>query len=155
MRRLLPAIVTVGLALGPAVPAFAANHLPSGVNKISVTLTFPLKTVSGSQNTVRRTLTKAATVAEVVSATNALPTAAVRGVCPMLVVLGPELTVVFRNSSGTELAAAQVQVVQGSRGESGSSRCFPIRLISSGKDTNLLGNSWVRLIGRLIGKSIS
>ena len=155
MRRLLPAIVTIALVLGPAAPAFAANHLPSGVKKISVTLTFPLKTVSGSENTVRRTLTKAATVAEVVSATNALPTAAVRGVCPMLEVLGPELTVVFRNSSGTALATAQVQVVQGSRGESGSTRCFPIRLISSGKDTDLLGNGWVRLIGRLIGKSIS
>ena len=158
MRRLLAAIVTCGLlsvALAAAAPALAAGRLPGGIARISVTISSPLKTGSGSRKPVHVTLSRAATVAMVVKATNALRVARVHGACPMFMRVGPELSVVFRNSKGTELAAAWVAVTQGSRGDSGSSFCFPIRLVSSGRTTDLLGNGWVRMIGRLAGTAIS
>ncbi|MGH2860828.1 MAG: hypothetical protein ACRDLT_04880 [Solirubrobacteraceae bacterium] len=138
-----------------AAPALASNRLPRGVKRISVRLTYPLKTVSGSRKPVQRTLTRAATLREAISATNALPRAKRRGVCPMFVILGPQLTVVFRNAGGTSVAEAQVQVTTGSRGSSGSSACFPIHFSSEGRDASLLGNGWVRMMGRLIGANIS
>jgi hypothetical protein len=155
MRRLLPAIVISGVLLIFAAPALAGNRLPSGITKVNVTISFPLRTVSGYRKAVHVTLTRSSTVAKVVNATAALPVAKARGVCPMIMRLGPELTVVFRNASGTEVAAAEVAVVQGSKGQSGSSACFPIRLTSSGKTANLLGNSWVRMMGKLAGTAIS
>ena len=159
MRRLLAAIVTSALilVLALAVPALAAsaNRVPKGVTRISATVIYPIKTGPGAHATVRRTLTGAATVAEVVKATNALPIAHVVGACPMLMVLGPRLTVVYRNSKGTELAQAEVQVTSGNRGDSGSSVCSPIRFLSGSHSASLIGNSWVRMMGKLIGADIS
>ena len=154
MRRLLPAIVTVGLLLGPAAPAFAANRVPKGVIKVSVALTFVLK-LPTNQKPVYRTFARIRTVAEIIHATDALRPVRSRGVCPMIIALGPQLRVTFRNASGAAIAWAQVQVRQGNRGSSGSSPCFPIRYSSAGTNSALLGNSWVRLMGRLIGTAIS
>lgn len=159
MRRLLAAFVTVGLALclslGLAAPALAGGRLPAGITSVGVTLSFPLKSGTGSHRPVHRTFTRAATVSEIVGATDTLRTAPGHVVCPMFVRVGPVLAVVFRNRAGRAVAQAQVQVVQGSRGQSGSSPCFPIRLVGSGREANLLGNSWVRMMGRLIGVRIS
>ena len=140
--------------LGLAAPAFAANRVPRGVTRVSVTLTFAPQT-SGSHKPEQRTYTKAKTVDNVVNATDALALAKIRGVCPMIMRLGPDLTVVFKNSSGTELASETVQVVDGTKGDSGSSACFPIRFSSAGKGESLLGNSFVRMMGRLLGTAIS
>jgi hypothetical protein len=157
MRRLLAAVVTACLVAGLAVPALALadKRLPSGITRVYLTISFPLQTVSGSHKPVHKTLTKAASVAEAVDATDALPVAKVRGMCPMIMRVGPELTVVFKNAHGTQVAAAEVQVTQGSKGDSGSSACFPIRFTSSGRISDLLGNSWVRTMGKLAGTSIS
>jgi hypothetical protein len=73
----------------------------------------------------------------------------------MIMRLGPDLTVVFRNSSGTALAEVSVQVADGTKGDSGSSACFPIRFISGGKSQSLVGNSFVRMMGRMLGTAIS
>jgi hypothetical protein len=153
LRSVLPAIVSLGLLLGLGAPALALStrRVPSTAARIGVTLTFPL----GSRGPEHRNLTKAATVVEVVRATNALRTAQTRGVCPMIMRLGPVLTVVFRNARGSQLAEAEVQVVQGTHGNSGSSRCFPIRFTRGRQDAALVGNGWVRLIGHLIGTAIS
>jgi hypothetical protein len=104
---------------------------------------------------MHRAVTRAATVAAVVRATDALSAPRIVGACPMIMVLGPELTVVYRNSRGTALAQAQVQVRAGSRGDSGSSVCFPIHFTSAGRSQSLVGNSFVRMIGRLLGANIS
>jgi hypothetical protein len=154
MRRLLAPIVCVGLMLTFAAPAFASNRVPSGVTRVSVMLTFT-PTSSGTRGPERRTFTKAASVAQVVNATNALATAKIHGACPMIMRLGPELTVTFRNSNGTELAEETVQVVGGTKGDSGSSACFPIRFTSAGKGQSLLGNGFVRMMGRMLGTAIS
>ncbi|HWD69241.1 MAG TPA: hypothetical protein VG293_03540 [Solirubrobacteraceae bacterium] len=160
MRRLLAAIVTsvllpTAVAWAAAAPASAASRLPRAVAKVSIAISFPLKTVSGYHKPVHRTLTRASTVAEIVSATDALPVAKLRGMCPMIMRIGPELTVVFRNASGTQVATAEVAVTQGSKGDSGSSACFPIRFTSSGQTSDLLGNGWVRMMGRLTRTAIS
>lgn len=160
MRRLLPLLVTAGLSAALAAPALAghartAHHLPSGITKLDVSISFPLRSGSGRHRPVRLTLTKPATVARVVGAIDALPLAKIRGMCPMIMRIGPVLTVVFRSASGAQLAVASVDVAQGSRGDSGSSACFPIRLFSAGRTTDLLGNGWVRLMGRLSGTAIS
>jgi hypothetical protein len=143
----------LGLLLGLGAPALALStkRVPSAVTRISVALTFPLK----SRGPEHRTLTKASTVAEVARATDALQTAEIGGVCPMIVRLGPVLTAVYRNSRGTAVARAEVQVVQGTRGESGSSPCFPIRFTRGTENTALVGNGWVRMMGHLIGTAIS
>jgi hypothetical protein len=146
-------MLSLVVVLGLAAPAFAANRVPSGVTRVSVTLTF--EPTSGTRAPEHRTYTKAKTVAGIVNATDALPGAKIHGVCPMIMRLGPDLTVVFRNSSGTELAEATVQVVNGTKGDSGSSSCFPIRFTSAGKGQSLLGNSFVRMMGRLLGTPIS
>lgn len=132
----------------------ASNRVPKGVTKISVTITFPLK-APATHKPVRRTLTKPATVAQVVSATDGLQAATNPGVCPMLMRLGPELTVIFRNGKGAMLAEATAQVTPGNRGNDGSSPCFPIRYTSASKGAALLGNRWIRMMGRLVGTSIS
>ena len=159
MRRLLAAIVTLGalVALAVQAPALAAsaNRVPKGVTRISATVTYPLKTGPGSHKPVHRTLTRVASVAQVVKATDALPVAHVVGACPMLMVLGPELTVIYTNSKGATLAQVRVQVVAGNRGDSGSTVCSPIRFVSGRRSASLLGNSWVRMIGKLIGADIS
>jgi hypothetical protein len=157
MRRLLAAIVTIGVLAWLAVPAtaLASDRVPRGVTRISATLTFPLATPSGGHRTVHRTLTRAATVAEVVSATDALPVTHRHIMCPMIVRLGPVLTVIFRNARGSAVAEAQVQVVQGAHGDSGASPCFPIRFTRGRTDAALVGNGWVRMMGRLIGTAIS
>lgn len=137
-----------------AAPALAAARVPGGVTRVSVTLTFAPSS-SGTRSPEHRTFTKASSVAQVVNATDALQTAKLRGMCPMIMRLGPELTVIFRNSSGTALAEETVQVVDGTKGDSASSACFPIRFTSAGKGQSLLGNSFVRMMGRLLGTAIS
>jgi hypothetical protein len=140
----------------PAVasPAFAAGRVPSGVTRVSVTLS-AAPTTSGARGAKHRTFTKAASVARIVKASDALATAKIRGMCPMIMRLGPDLTVVFRNSNGTAVAEETVQVVDGSKGDSGSSACFPIRFISAGKSQSLIGNGFVRMVGRMLGTAIS
>ena len=92
----------------------------------------------------------------VIRAVNGLQPAKQRIVCPMVMILGPVLTVVFRaGPAGPALAQAQVQVRTGTQGDSGSSSCFPIRFSAHGVQTPLIGNSFVRLMGGLIGTPIS
>lgn len=161
MRRLLPAIVTASLLLGLAAlapaSALASGRVPRGVTRISVTLASPPKTPTkiGTGKSVHRTLRRRAIVREVVLATDALQTPRMVGACPMIVILGPHLTVVFEGAGGVQLAQAEVQVTYGSHGSSGSSMCFPIRYTSGTHSAALVGNSWVRLMGRLIGTAIS
>jgi hypothetical protein len=155
MRRLLIVVVTLALALGVAAPAVASNRVPGTVKQIAVTLTFPPR-VGDSRRPVRRTLTRAATVKRVISAVDALKAAQTRIMCPMIMILGPELTVVFRaGPAGPTLAEAQAEVTLGTHGSSGSSSCFPIRFSAHGVQTPLIGNSFVRLMGGLIGTPIS
>ena len=154
MRRLLPAIAALGLILALAAPAFASDRIPTGVKKVDVTLTFP-PTAGGSKKTVRRTMTKAATLQKLVDAVDVLRTAKTVAVCPMFIRLSPVLTVVFEGSSGQTLAETRVQVEQGSHGTSGSSFCFPIQFTAGSANQRLVGNSYVRLVGRLIGTPIS
>lgn len=143
-----------GLLLGLASPAFAGARVPAGVKRISVALTFPL-VGSGTHKAVHRTLTKTATVRRVVGSLDALRAATVHGVCPMFMRLGPQLTVVYRGSSGQMLAETKVLVALGSTGTSGSSYCFPITFTGGSQSQRLVGNSYVRLIGRMIGTPIS
>ena len=94
MRRLLPQFLAVSLLLALSAPALAGNsratnRLPSAVTKINLAITSPLTTVSGRHKPVHLTLTRAAAVAQVVAATNALPVARVRVMCPMIM-LGAE-----------------------------------------------------------------
>jgi hypothetical protein len=158
MRRLLIAVVTLALALGVAATAVASNRVPGSVRRIAVTLTFP-GGVDGSRPTVHRTLTSRTTVQRVIRAVDALQPAKQRIMCPMIMILGPVLTVVFkaggRAGSNPALAQAQVQVRTGTQGDSGSSSCLPIRLTARGVQTPLIGNSFVRLMGKLIGTPIS
>ncbi|HUY58384.1 MAG TPA: hypothetical protein VMV16_01620 [Solirubrobacteraceae bacterium] len=158
MRRLLIVVVTLALALGVAASAVASNRIPGNVRRIAVTLTFP-GGVDGSRPPVHRTLTRRTTVQRVIRAVDALQAAKQRIMCPMMmVILGPVLTVVFKAGgagSNPALAQAQVQVRTGTQGDSGSSSCFPIRLTARGVQTPLIGNSFVRLMGGLIGVQIS
>lgn len=154
MRRLLPAIAALGLILALAAPAFASNRVPAGVKRISVTLTFP-PTVMPQKQAIDRTLTKRSAVREVVVAADALQTAKAVGACPMFLRASPMLTVVFKGSSGQTLAETRVQVEQGSHGTSGASFCFPIQFTAGSANQRLVGNSYVRLIGRLVGTPIS
>jgi len=112
--------------------------------------------VDGSRPPVHRTLTKRTTVQRVIRAVNGLQPAKQRIMCPMIMILGPILTVVFKaGPAGPALAQAQVQVRTGTQGDSGASSCFPIRLTARGVQTPLIGNSFVRLMGGLIGVQIS
>jgi hypothetical protein len=157
MRRLLIVVVMVALATGAAAPALATNRVPGNVRQIAVTLTFPPR-VGDSRRPVRRTLTRRLTVQRVITAVDALNTAKQRIMCPMIMVLGPELTIVFRAGparSNPALAQAQVEVTLGTHGSSGSNPCFPIRFSARGVETPLIGNRFVRLIGGLIGTPIS
>ena len=155
MRRLLIVVVTLALALGVAGTAVASNRIPGNVRRIAVTLTFP-GGVDGSRPPVHRTLTKRTTVQRVIRAVNGLQPAKQRIMCPMIMILGPILTVVFKaGPAGPALAQAQVQVRTGTQGDSGSSSCWPIRLTARVVQTPLIGNSFVRLMGGLIGVQIS
>jgi hypothetical protein len=155
MRRLLIVVVTLALALGVAATAVASNRIPGNVRRIVVTLTFP-GGVDGSRPTVRRTLTKRTTVQRVIRSVNGLQPAKQTIMCPMIMILGPILTVVFKaGPAGPALAQAQVQVRTGTHGDSGASSCWPIRLTARGVQTPLIGNSFVRLMGGLIGTPIS
>ena len=154
MRRLLPAIAALGLCLVLASAAFASDRIPTGVRRINVTLTYPVS-LKGSKPALHRTLTKTATVQKVVGAADVLRAAKVAGVCPMYMRAGSELTVIFRGASGQILAETRVQVAFGSHGTSGTSACFPIQFSAGSQNQRLLGNSYVRLVGRLIGTAIS
>ncbi len=176
MRRLRVAILTSGLLLvssglalaGPSrsvgagrsvgASARAAGRVarvPRGVRRISVSLTVPFANGPGAHAPVRRTLTRPATVTSVVAATDALPPVRVMHPCPLLLVRGPELALVYRGAHGAALATLMVQVTLGSAGHSGSSPCFPIRFSRSGHERLLLGNGFVRMVGRLLGTPIS
>lgn len=159
MRRLLAAFATIGVMLGLAAPALAGGgRVPAGVKYVSIRLTAPTG-VSGSHKPVSRTLTSAAKVRAAVRAADALQIAHRHGMCPMFIRLGPVLTVTFRaGPAGPALARAQVEVAWGKHGSSGSSFCFPIHFTSSalsGGGQALVGNGFVRAIGRLIGTAIS
>lgn len=134
MRRLLPAIVTVGLLLGFAAAAMATTRVPKGITKVSLTLTLPPSTTN-ARTPEHKTITKAASVAAIVSATNALQPAIRHGMCPMILRLGPELTVSFRNAKGATVASASAAVTLGSTSNDGTSACSPIRLFNGGKTT--------------------
>ncbi|HEX3803005.1 MAG TPA: hypothetical protein VHV75_09215 [Solirubrobacteraceae bacterium] len=158
MRRLLIVVAILALNLGLAAPALASNRVPSKVKQVTVTLTFPPRT-GGSKPPVHRTLTKTATVNRVIKAVDALKAAQTRHtMCPMIEVLGPKLTVVFRAGGAgpnPALAEAQVDVALGTHGSSGSSLCFPIHFSAGSTQVALIGNSFVRLVGGLIGTPIS
>ena len=150
-------VVTLALALGVAAPAFASNRVPANVKRIAATLTFP-GGIDGSRPTVHRTLTRRTTVQRVIRAVNGLQPSKQRIMCPMIMVPGPILTVVFKAGGAgpnPALAQAQVNVVLGTHGSSGSSPCFPIRFSAHGVQSPLIGNSFVRLMGGLIGTPIS
>jgi hypothetical protein len=156
MRRLLIVIALVAFSLDLAVPAMASNRVPAGVRVADVTISFPPRV--DTRRPVRRVLTSTAAVSKLVNAIDALPTPKTRGImCPMVVILGPELTVVFRaGPAGPALAETQVAVSTGTHGDSGSNVCSPIRFSARGKSAGpLVGNSYVRLVGRLSGVAIS
>jgi len=155
MRRLLATVAATALFLSPAAPAWAAGRVPAGVTSVSIAIGFPQKGAPGYRTPVHRSLTRHAAVAEVVQATDALPVARRHVMCPMIMRLGPLLSVTFRSSSGAQLAVATVNVAYGSRGDSGASFCFPIHFVSTSGSAALLGNGWVRLMGRLAGTTIS
>lgn len=155
---MLATVVLVLALAGPAGLALAgpapARRVPSGVRHVSVILTFPPRVGGASRLPVRRLFRGAARVRELVDAADALKPARRRGLCPDYLRLGPELTVAFRGRRSV-LATAQVGVASGSRGSSGSSACFPIHFSSRGRVQALVGNGFVRLVGRLIGTAIS
>lgn len=94
----------------------------------------------------------------VVRGLDALRPARVHGMCPRYIRLGPSLSVVLRSGTGSvhpALAAARVAVALGTHGASGSSACFPIHFSSRRHSEALIGNGFVRLVGRLVGTSIS
>jgi hypothetical protein len=140
--------------LAVAAPAFAAGRVPSGVKRVSVTLTAN-PTTSSTSSAAQRSFTKAASVAQIVRATDALPLAKARGMCPMLMRLGPQLTLVFSNAKGKAVAQLTVQVEDGTKGDSGSSNCFPIHFMSGDQGASLVGNGFVRMMGRMLGTPIS
>ena len=161
MRRLLVTIVTISAAAtllcsrGNAVAA-ASGRVPPGVNRIVVSLTF-LPGHDGHSGSFERTLARRAAVRRVVQAADRLKPAVIRGACPQLMRLGPELSIVFRGGRRDQvvLAQARVQIALGTHGDSGASACFPIGFSSGRTHEPLVGNSFVRLIGRLIGRAIS
>ncbi len=155
MRRLLLAIVTLGVLIVFTAPAMAAGRVPKGVTKVSFTLTFPLQQQPTARKPENKTITNAASVARIVTATNGLQPVTNPGVCPMVMRISDELTVVFRNAKGVMLAEATAAVALGSSGTDGSSPCDPIRFTSGTKGADVLGNSWIRLMGRMIGTAIS
>ncbi len=163
MRRLRVGVVTIltvaVLWAAGSIPARASEtaRVPVGVRQIDVTLSF-LPSGEGHYRSLERTLKRRASVREVVQAADRLTPAVIRGACPLFMRLGPDLTVVFRGGRHDRLTLAQarVQVMLGRRGDSGSSACFPITFYTAdGRMQPLVGNSFVRLIGRLIGQAIS
>ncbi|HET9094529.1 MAG TPA: hypothetical protein VFN36_05530 [Solirubrobacteraceae bacterium] len=178
MRRLRVVVVTGGLLLAACGPALAASperaprppgragapvaetasvaaRVPRGVKRIVVSLAFPFTSGPGAHAPVRRTLTRPATVARVVAATDALRRVRIVHPCPMLRVRGPELALVYRGARGAPLATLMVQVTTGRDGRSGASPCFSIRFSSAGREQLLLSNGFVRMAGRLLGTPIS
>lgn len=164
MRRLLPAVIALALLPGLAMAAQSSaraprtsGRVPGGVTRVSVTLTFPPH-AGGTRRALHRTLTGARAVRAVVGGLDSLRPARVRGMCPQYLRLAPALSVVLRSGTGSvhpALAEAQVAVSLGTHGASGSSACFPIHFSSRGHSEALIGNGFVRLIGRLVGTSIS
>lgn len=107
---------------------------------------------------VRRTFTRGMDLNELVASADSLQRAVMRGACPMIIRLGPTLTVTFRTGRKPPwktAATLSVQVTLGSHGASGSSACFPIHFSARGVSQALVGNSFVRLVGRLINTPIS
>ena len=163
VRRLLVGVVTIltvaVLWAAGSMPARASGtaRVPVGVRQIVVTLSF-LPSGDGHHRSRERTLTRRASVREVVQAADRLTPAVIRGACPLFMRLGPDLTVVFRGGRRDRLTLAQarVQVVLGRHGDSGASACFPIYFTAGrGGEEPLVGNGFVRLVGRLIGQAIS
>ncbi len=161
MRRLLATIVTITFVAailcshGNAVAA-ASGRVPPGVGRIVVSLTF-LPGRDGHARSSEHTLDRRAAVRRVVQAADRLAPAVIRGACPQFMRLGPDLTVVFKGGRHDEavLAQARVQITLGTHGDSGASACFPIAFSSGRTHAPLVGNGFVRLVGRLIGMAIS
>jgi hypothetical protein len=154
MKLKLTLSILVALALVTAGTAQAAP-VPTSAKVVDVTLTYAPPV---TKKPVHRAFTGHNQVSAVVEAIDALPPARSRGVmCPMILMLGPTLTVVFRaGPAGPALAEARVHVALGTHGSSGSSVCSPISYwIRDRQQTPLLGNSFVRMVGRLIGVKIS
>ena len=163
VRRLLVAVVTIltvgALWAAGSIPAWASGtgRVPVGVREIVVTLSF-LPGRDGHYRSLTRTLTHPASVRALTRAADRLTPAVIHGACPLFMRLGPDLTVVFRGGRRDRLTLAQarVQVALGSHGDSGASACFPIYFTAGrGGEEPLVGNSFVRLVGRLIGQAIS
>ena len=123
------------------------------MNRIVVALTFPTA-MQGAGRPIHRTFTHPSKVSAVVNAADMLNAAPLHAMCPMFLRVGPQLTVVFRHGA-TVLAELAVAVTLGTHGYSGASACFPIHFTSRGHNQALVGNSFVRKIGSLIGTAIS
>lgn len=146
--------VSAGIASAGIASAAQTPRVPSGAKLVDVTITFPQ---TEPRKPVRRAITSPRAVAGLIRAADALKAPPPGNfVCPMFMILEPSLTVVFKaGRAGPALAQAQLPVSLGTAGSSGSSRCFPIHFSSRGREQSLLGNGFVRLVGRTIGVQLS
>ncbi len=151
---MLSILTTVLLVTAGTASAAQTARVPSGVKVVDVKITFPQ---TKPRKPVSRSITSPHAVAELIRAADALKTPSPGNfVCPMFMILEPSLTVVFRaGPAGPTLAQAQLPVSLGTAGASGSSRCFPIHFSSRGREQSLLGNGFVRRVGRTIGVQLS
>ena len=153
-KRMLSILTTALLVTAGTASAAQTPRVPSGTRLVDVTVTFPQ---TKPHRPVRRAIKSPRAVAELIRAADALKIPPSGNfVCPMFMILEPSLTVTFRaGPAGPALAQAQLPVSLGTAGSSGSSRCFPIHFSSRGREQSLLGNSFVRLVGRTIGVQLS
>lgn len=158
MRRTLPILLALALVTaGSARARSPAAALPRGIHAVAATLSFPAVPIYRARHTLHRTFTSGVAVRRLVALVDALEPISTHIVCPAIVFLGPELTLVFRaGPAGPALAETQVQVTTGSRGHSGQSPCFPIRIEVEGHAlTPRVSATFVRAVGRLMGVAIS
>jgi len=168
MRRLLPLVLAAAL-VGAPVSALAstggiaagasgariAGHVPPGVQRVRITLTLIGPTAAPGRGVRTRTLTRRVAVRLAIQAADALVPATTHYACPMYMRVGPVLVVSYLSRSGAVRAQARVEVALGSKGSSGSNACFPISFTAGGRTEALLGEGYVRLMGRLLGVTIS
>jgi hypothetical protein len=158
MKRILAISALVTLLSTSVAGATASGRMPAGVRRAMVTVTFP-PTPNAPTHPIRRLITNAKKVHALIAAVNALKPATTHLMCPAIEVLGPVLTVVYRAGPGPahpDIAQTKVKVTTGTHGSSGSSSCFPIAFSAgSTHSAALTSNSYVRLVGRLSGISIS
>src|SRR5579871_3742016 len=144
-------LVTVGAPQVRAQPP--SRVLPTGVRVVQATVSFPDVPGYAHRSPVGRTFTNPARVAKLVALVDALPVASRHVICPAIAILGPQLTLVFRTGRARPvLAEAQVMVTTGSKGHSGQSPCFPIRLTVRGQwQSPRISKTFVRAVGHLMG----